>query len=78
MLLSILSTFKVFLNFIYTIMEKTGHNSILKKYAKYLLDNSSYDDAVVSINKAIAIKPDSKEAGQLLQKTEQLKSNQSK
>ena len=46
--------------------------------AKYLLDNSSYDDAVVSINKAIAIKPDSKEAGQLLQKTEQLKSKQSK
>jgi hypothetical protein len=48
------------------------------KDAKYLLENSSYEEAAVSTNKALAIKPDSKEAKQLLQKAEQLKSNQSK
>ncbi len=46
--------------------------------AKYLLENSAYDEAVISINKALAIKPDSKEAKLQLQKAEQLKSNQSK
>ena len=46
--------------------------------AKYLLENSDYNETVISINKALAIKPDSKEAKQLLQKAEQLKSNQSK
>ena len=46
--------------------------------AEYFLEKSAYDEAVISINKALAIKPDAKEAKQLLQKAEQLKSNQSK
>ncbi len=42
--------------------------------ANYMSDNSGIDSAVIFINKALEIKPDSKEARQLLQKTEQLRS----
>ena len=58
-----------FKNYVTDIYYKANMNM-----AKYKVDNSDFDSAVFFINKALEIKPDSKEARQLLQKTEQLRS----
>jgi len=58
-----------FKNYVTDIYYKANMNM-----AKYMADNSGFDIAVTFTNKALEIKPDSKEARQLLQKTEQLRS----
>jgi hypothetical protein len=58
-----------FKNYVMDIYYKANMNE-----AKYLIDNSGFDSTLIFINKALEIKPDSKEARQLLQKTEQLRS----
>ena len=58
-----------FKNYVADIYYKANMN-----IANYMSDNSGIDSAVIFINKALEIKPDSKEARQLLQKTEQLRS----
>ncbi len=58
-----------FKNYVMDIYYKANMNE-----AKYMIDNSGFDTALIFINKALEIKPDSKEARQLMQKTDQLRS----
>ena len=57
-----------FKNYVMDIYYKANINE-----AKYMIDNSVSDSTDIYINKALEIKPDSKEARQLLQKSEQLR-----